>query len=335
MTQGAAEQCLDRKVAADSFDVIWSLSGLFAKRNAQQDLRKVETGKEGGGRLDEPRIAVDITRQLRRFIEDIIERQGPMPVQMTAETVKMRTHDGPAHALLRGGAAAGAPHELTGDVHRDKPPAAEDGLGVFDRPGYYLLNEDGRGAGGWNPGDLGNGAVAIGGINDQPHGAARGTDRGFDHKRKSVEIAQQAGVGQDDCFRLRQIELGEHAAETGLAQCTLITLEIRQGDRDTALEPFPHPGEEKALLMDRQKHVEMAPAHEVFDELPEARGIGAQSRAAVIMRNKTREAAEAMRIRIADFDMVALKAQRGDSFARGGAGTFGKKDAKGKSALIS
>src|SRR5215217_5240775 len=70
MTQGAAEQCLDREVAANSFEVIWSLSRLFAKRYAQQDLRQVETGKKGGDRLDEPGIAVDIARQLRRFIED-------------------------------------------------------------------------------------------------------------------------------------------------------------------------------------------------------------------------------------------------------------------------
>ena len=148
IAHGASEQCLDREVAANSFAVIWNLRRLFAKRHAQQELGQVETGEQGGDWLDETGIAIDVAGQVLLCIENVIERQGPMPVEVTAETVKMRTHDRPAHAFLQGRAAAGAAHELPGNMHGDKPAAAEDGLRVFDRPGGDILNENGRSLGG-------------------------------------------------------------------------------------------------------------------------------------------------------------------------------------------
>ena len=58
--------------------------GLSRERKRQE-----KAGEEGGDRFDETGIAVDIARQVRRFIEDVIERQGPVPVQVTAEPVNL------------------------------------------------------------------------------------------------------------------------------------------------------------------------------------------------------------------------------------------------------
>jgi hypothetical protein len=162
---------------------------------------------------------------------------------------------------------------------------------------------------------------------DDPGTAARGTDRELHHRRKAVDRSQLAPAGHEAGRRLRQTEFGQDLAEARFAVGAFVALEARQRDLDVRKELLANSREQKSLLMGRQQHVETAGRNQLQDEGQVALRIGPEPRAAVKPPHEAGETAEAVRIGIADFEMVARKPQRRDRFARGGAPALGQKNA--------
>ncbi|WGR94989.1 hypothetical protein MTX20_13140 [Bradyrhizobium sp. ISRA435] len=112
----------------------------------------------------------------------------------------------------------------------------------------------------------------------------------------------------------------EQAAEARLAVHPAVAGEIRQREPNARLQPRLAPGEQEALLVGRQQHVEMLRCQQTFDEAQEAARIGAQAGTMVEFAHKARIARQAPARGVADLDVMAGRTQDRDRLAARGAG---------------
>jgi len=115
---------------------------------------------------------------------------------------------------------------------------------------------------------------------------------------------------------LRQAELRQDPVETNLAEGAEVTFKARERHCDMAGDPLADLGKQEPLFMDRQKHIELPARNAIQDKGEIGMRIGSQRRTAMELADESGKAPEAMRVRIADLDMVAAQTQRGDGFAR-------------------
>src|SRR5687768_10728832 len=103
--------------------------GGLAEGRAKQQVCQVKPRDEGAHGLNEPGIAVDIKGDALGRLENVVDRQGSMPIKPLPDQGQMRTDQRTASAFLKGGPAAGSPDKLTIRMKADKAAAAEHGLG--------------------------------------------------------------------------------------------------------------------------------------------------------------------------------------------------------------
>src|SRR6266403_3699226 len=129
----------------------------------------------------------------------------------------------------------------------------------------------------------------------------------------------------DCCRRLRQAQLIDQPAESGLAMCGAIADKIWQRQSGAMSQPFLHAREQKSLFVDRQQHIEMPRGQQVLDESEKSVRVVAQSRTMMEFSDKAREPREAPGTGIADFDEVTRQPQDRDRLARRRAVSLGNK----------
>ena len=96
-----------------------------AARHLQQQFHQIEPREHRAHRLDQARIAIEVVWRSRCRVDDIVDRQGAVPMQVFSDACEMLAHDRMFHALLDRAAAPAAARELAIGMRRDQPAVRE------------------------------------------------------------------------------------------------------------------------------------------------------------------------------------------------------------------
>ncbi len=100
----------------------------------------------------------------------------------------------------------------------------------------------------------------------EPDTAAGGPDRRLDDAGKPNGSAHFIRGFYDACFRLRQFQFMQQAAEAGLAVRDAIVFKRWQRKADASFEALLYARKKVSLFMDRQQHVEALLRQQSIDE---------------------------------------------------------------------